>query len=244
MYNYKKQSARYKREKKMFWDKDKNFTKRDVSVFNVWRSIFQILVCKFFYGIRLKLVYRMEVHGLENVPKDNEYIVCPNHLSTLDPPMMCGVMPRRVSFMAKKELFDIPFIRWWIDWLGAFAVNRESLGPSTIKTVMNIKKSKWVFGIFPQGTRGEPGSICGVTKGFAGLAKITKCAVLPVGIIGTDEVRRMPFSGKIIINIGKPIPYSVGVDEMMAQWIEQIQGLTGFKYIQDEELKSESQIKD
>lgn len=212
----------------------KSYTKRTTEQFNNWRRLFQILVCKFFYMIRLKFVYRLEVHGKENIPSDNEYIVCPNHLSTLDPPLMVAVFPRAVSFMAKKELFDIRFLRWWIDWLGAFAVNRESLGPSTIKTVMAIKKSKWVFGIFPQGTRGVPGEIRGVTKGFAGLAKITKCAILPVGIIGTNEVKRLPFSGKIVVNIGKPIPYSDNVDEMVEKWIEEIQKLTGFKYIPDE----------
>ena len=167
--------------------KKKEYTKRTSSQYNFWRGIFQDLVCKIGYMIRFKLVYRLEVYGLENVPKDNEYIVCPNHLSTLDPPLMVSILPRHVAFMAKKELFDIPILRWWIDWLGAFAVNRESLGPSTIKTVVEIKKSKWVFGIFPQGTRGIPGEIKGVTKGFAGLAKITKCAVLPVGIIGTND---------------------------------------------------------
>lgn len=212
----------------------KNYSKRPVETFNKWRSLFQILVCKFFYMIRLKLVYRLKVEGLENVPRDNAYIVCPNHLSTLDPPLVAAVMPRRVSFMAKKELFDIRFLRWWIDWLGAFAVNRESLGPSTIKTVMNIKKSKWVFGIFPQGTRGEVGVIENISKGFAGLAKITKCSVLPVGITGTNEVKRIPFSGQIIVKIGKPIPYSDDTEEVVSQWIAQIQELTGFKYLEAE----------
>ena len=201
----------------------KNYAKRSAESFNKFRSFFQILVCKYFYMIRFKLVYRLKVEGLENVPKDNEYIVCPNHLSTLDPPLMCGVLPRRIAFMAKQELFDIRFLRWWIDWLGAIAVNRESLGPSTIKTVMNIKKSKWVFGIFPQGTRGLPGTISGVTKGFAGLAKITKCAILPVGITGTEEVKRLPFSGKIVVKVGKPIPYSDDVEGMVSQWIDSIQ---------------------
>ena len=215
----------------MFWDKDKNYTKRKASEFNAWRSFLQILVCRYFYGIRLKFVYRIEVQGLENVPKDNRYIVCANHLSTLDPPMLAAVMPRRISFMAKQELFNIPFIRWWLDWLGAFAVNRESLSPSTIKTVMEFKKSNWVFGIFPQGTRGVPGVIEGVTKGFAGLAKITKCDVLPVGIIGTDEVKRIPFTGKIIVKIGKPIPYSNNPEEVVEKWIDSIQNLTGFKYV-------------
>ncbi len=213
----------------------KNYSNRPASTFNKYRSFFQILVCKYFYMIRLKLVYRLKVEGLENVPKDNAYIVCPNHLSTLDPPLIAAVLPRRVSFMAKKELFDIRFLRWWIDWLGAFAVNRESLGPSTIKTVLNIKKSEWVFGIFPQGTRGEPGTISNISKGFAGLAKITKCSVLPVGIVGTDEVKRMPFSGQIVVRIGKPIPYSDDTESVVKKWTEQIQELTGFKYIESQE---------
>ena len=212
----------------------KQYSTRKASQFNIWRALFQFLVCKIGYMIRLKLVYRLEVHGLENVPKDNKYIVCPNHLSTLDPPLMVAVMPRSVSFMAKKELFDIPFLRWWIDWLGAFAVNRESLGPSTVKTVQEIKDSNWVLGMFPQGTRGVPGEIKGVTKGFAGLAKLTKCDILPVGIIGTNEVKRWPFTGKIIVKIGKIIPYDKNTELVKDKWIEQIQELTGFKYVEDD----------
>ncbi|MCI1274284.1 MAG: 1-acyl-sn-glycerol-3-phosphate acyltransferase [Clostridiaceae bacterium] len=213
----------------------RSYSKRSASEFNGWRYLFQILVTKIFYMIRFILIYRIEIKGLENVPKTNDYIVCPNHLSTLDPPLMCAVMPRPVSFMAKKELFDIRFLRWWIDWLGAFAVDRGQLMPSTIKTVMEIKKSNWVFGIFPQGTRGVPGTITGVTKGFAGLAKITKCQVLPVGIIGTQDAKYIPFSGKIIVNIGKPIPYIKNPDEVKDKWIEAIQQLTGFKYEETEE---------
>ena len=221
-------------ESRQMTKQKKQYSSKKASQFNIWRRIFQFLVCKIGYMIRLKLVYRIEVHGLENVPKDNRYIVCPNHLSTLDPPLMVAVMPRSVSFMAKKELFDIPFLRWWIDWLGAFAVNRESLGPSTVKTVQTIKDSNWVLGMFPQGTRGIPGEIKGVTKGFAGLAKLTKCDILPVGIIGSNEVKRWPFTGKIIVNIGKPIPYDKNSDIVKEKWIEEIQKLTGFKYIEEE----------
>ena len=218
----------------------KSYSVRNSKQFNRWRTLFQFLVCKIFYMIRFKLVYRLEIRGKENIPADNSYIVCPNHLSTLDPPLMVSIFPRSVAFMAKQELFDIRFLRWWIDWLGAFAVNRESLAPSTVKTVMGIKNSNWVMGMFPQGTRGVPGEIKGISKGFAGLAKITKCSILPVGIIGTNEVKRLPFSGKIIVNIGKPFPYSDNIDEMVSQWCVQIQELTGFKYIPDEEKVNES----
>ena len=214
----------------------KIYSQKQASQFNKFRSFWQIIVCKGLYMLRLKLIYRIEVHGRENIPNDNKYIICPNHLSTLDPPMIAAIMPRSVAFMAKKELFEIPLLRW-LDWLGAFAVNRERLDPSTIKTVEEIKNSNWVLGLFPQGTRGKPGEIKGVTKGFAGLARLTKCNILPVGIIGTQDAKWLPFSGKIIINIGKIIPYDKDLEKVRDSWIEQIQDLSGFTFIPEDENK-------
>lgn len=204
---------------------------REPSFFNRWRKLFLFLVTHVFYMIRYKLVYRLEVHGKENIPKDNNFIIAANHLSTLDPPLMCAIMNRGVAYMAKKELFENPFMRWWLNWLGAFAVDREKLGVSTIKTVKNIKQTGWVLGIFPQGTRQEFGEISGITKGFATLAKSTKCGILPIGITGTQEVKRIPFTGKIIVRIGKIIPYSDNAEETVEKWIASIEELTGFKYI-------------
>ena len=206
------------------------YSLRTPEFYNRWRKMFLFLVTHVFYMIRFKLVYRLEVQGKENIPKDNGYIIAANHLSTLDPPLVCGVMNRGVAYMAKKELFENPFLRWWLDWLGAFAVDREKLGVSTIKTVMTIKKTGWVLGIFPQGTRQEPGEISNITKGFASLAKSTKCGILPVGITGTQEVKRFPFTGKIVIKIGKLIPYSDDINGMVDAWGNAIQELTGFKY--------------
>ena len=210
------------------------YSKRTAKDYNIFRAIFQNIVCKGLYMLRFKLVYRLEIEGKENIPKGNDYIIAPNHLSTLDPPLIVGVMPRNVAFMAKKELFDIWSLRLFLNWLGAFAVNREKLGPSTIKTVKSIKDSRWVFGIFPQGTREEPGTISGVTKGFANIAKLTKCGILPVGITGTDEVKRLPFSGKIKVKIGKVIPYSDDIDGMVTQWGKQLVELTGYKFVPNE----------
>ena len=95
---------------------------------------------------------------------------------------------------------------------------------------MTSKKTGWVLGIFPQGTRQEPGEISNITKGFASLAKSTKCGILPIGITGTQEVKRFPFTGKIVVKIGKLIPYSDDVNTMVDQWGYAIQELTGFKY--------------
>lgn len=210
-----------------------NHSLREAKFYNKWRRLFLFLVTHVFYMIRFKLVYRLEVYGKENIPDNNNFIIAANHLSTLDPPLVCAVMNRGVAYMAKKELFENPFMRWWLNWLGAFAVDREKLSVSTIKTVKNLKETSWVLGIFPQGTRQEAGEISHITKGFATLAKSTKCGILPIGITGTQEVKRVPFTGKIIVRIGEVIPYSDDVMGMVEQWEKAIEKLTGFKYVED-----------
>lgn len=220
----------------MFFNKDpKSYTKRTEKDYNWARIFFQGLVTKFWYGMLYRVVYRLEVHGKENIPKDNNYVVVCNHLSTLDPPLIAGMMNHPVAFMAKQELFEHPALKVMLDWLGVFAVNRDNVGVSTIKTAISIKNTKrWVLGLFPQGTREKGNEIHKVTKGFVGLAKATKCNILPVGITGTDNRKITPFAGKIIVKIGPIIKLSDNQDEMFNNWIESIQNLTGFKYVPPE----------
>lgn len=209
----------------------KNYAKRDVKEYkNIFRKSFYLFVTKVLYNIYFRLVYRLEIHGKENIPKHNQFIVAPNHLSTLDPPLIGTVMPFCTSFMAKQELFKIPVLKTFLDYLGAFAVNREHLCPSTIKTAKAICKTDWILGLFPEGTRSIEGTISTINKGFATLAKATKCGILPVGIVGTNAKKYLPFSGKIIVKVGELIPYDDNLNKMIDMWIESIQNLTGFKY--------------
>ena len=207
------------------------YSYRPPEFYNFWRRCFLFIVTHIFYMLIFKIIYRLEVHGKENIPKDNSYIIAANHLSNYDPPLVCSIMNRGVAYMAKKELFDNIFLRWWLDWLGAFAVDREKLGVSTIKTVKIIKETGWVLGIFPQGRRQLDGEISHITKGFVSLAKSTKCDILPVGIIGTNEVKKIPFTGKIIVRIGKVIPVTDDVDKVIDEWGKSIECLTGMKYV-------------
>lgn len=213
-------------------EKVKKYMTRTPENYNWFRVVWQFLVTKVWYGLSYHFIYRLEVYGKENIPKTNDYVVVGNHLSTLDPPLVCNVLSNPVAFMAKKELFYHPFLKVMLDWLGTFAVDREKVGLSTIKTAKSIKNTKkWVLGLFPQGTREKGNEIHNVTKGFVGLAKATKCNILPIGIIGTDNPKKIPFTGKIIVRIGKVIELSDDTDEMFDKWIESIQELTGFKYV-------------
>lgn len=216
-------------------DKIKKYMVRSPKNYNLWRTIWQWLVTKFWYGLSYHFIYRLEVYGKENLPKTNDYIVVANHLSTLDPPLVCHVINHPVAYMAKKELFYHPLLKIMLDWLGTFAVDRDNVGLSTIKTAKSIKDTKkWVLGLFPQGTREKGNEIHNVTKGFVGLARATKCNILPIGIIGTDKPTKIPFTGKIIVKIGPVIELSKDTDEMFNKWVTSIQELTGFKYVPDE----------
>lgn len=216
-------------------EKVKKYMTRTVEDYNWFRTFWQFLVTKIWYGLSYHFIYRLEVYGKENIPKNNDYIAVSNHLSTLDPPLICNVLSNPVAFMAKKELFYHPFLKVMLDWLGTFAVDRENVGLSTIKTAKSIRNTKkWVLGLCPQGTREKGTEIRHVTKGFVGLAKATKCNILPIGIIGTDYPKKIPFTGKIIVRIGKVIELSNDSDEMFDKWIESVQELTGFKYVPEE----------
>ena len=178
------------------------------------------------------MFYKVKIYGKENLPKKNNYIVVANHLSTLDPTLIATFLPNPVSFMAKRELFEIRGMRTLLDCMGTFAVDREHVGSSTIRTAKSISQTKnWVLGLFPQGTRQPAGQITRVTKGFVGFAKSTRCNLLPIGIVGTENKSKKLFAGNIVVKIGKVIENSGDTEKMFKEWTKSIQELTGFEYI-------------
>ena len=204
----------------------KNYQKRSTKEYNFLRGIFQRITCSLVYGTYYRLVYNLKVEGRENVPKKGFFIVASNHVSAIDPFLVIDAIQRNVAYMAKVELFQNKIARFFLDILGAFAVDRAKLSVSTIKTVIGLKQTGWCLGIFPQGTREKDGHIENVNKGFASFAKTLKCDILPVAITGMTKDERKPFRGKMKIIIGKPIPYNDNPEEMMKHWSQTIAELS------------------
>ena len=207
-----------------------NYTRREEGEYNLFRTLFQKFVCTGLYATYCKTVFDLKIEGYREELKDKKFIVAGNHISAIDPFLVPHAIRKPVAFMAKKELFEGFWSRLYMDFLGAFAVDRDKLGVSTIKTALSIKNTNWTLGFFPQGTRQQKEEFSNITRGFATLAKATKCDILPVAIIGADEKSRHPFKSKIILKIGKLIPYSNNIDEMVDQWGDTISKLTGTKY--------------
>lgn len=158
-------------------------------------------IAKYIVLAVIKVIYRVQVEGIENIPKKGPVIICPNHISFLDPPIVGALLNRRIYFMAKAELFKNVIFGYILrKGLGAFPVKRGTSDLSAIKTALNHLKNGQAIGIFPEGTRSKNGMLQKAEPGVSMLAVRSHAAVIPVGIKSNYRL----FS-KVIIRIGKPI---------------------------------------
>lgn len=151
------------------------------------------------------LLYRLKAVGRENIPDDGPLVICSNHLSNLDPPLLGTPLQRKVHYMAKEELFSIPGFGWLIKQYGAFPVKRGGVSKESIRLAINILQSGNVIGVFPEGSRRNSGGMG--KKGAASLAIKANAIVIPAAIIGNY----MPFRRMTIV-YGEPIDLSAYAD--------------------------------
>ncbi len=215
----------------------RTYTQRKPEEYNLFRTVFTWITCNLVYGLYYKLACNLKVMGKENVPKKGFYIVASNHVSAVDPFLMVYATGRPIAYMAKKELFESKTGRFFLNLLGAFAVNREKLEVSTIKTAIGIKKTNWLLGLFPQGTREIDGNMEHISRGFAAIAKTTKSDIIPVAITGATKEERKPFRGNMKIKIGKPIAYRENTQEMIDIWINAVSELSKEEGLKENESK-------
>jgi 1-acyl-sn-glycerol-3-phosphate acyltransferase len=120
-----------------------------------------------------------EVHGEYRAPQTGPLIVAANHRRFFDPVFVSMAVPRRVRWMAKKELFSFPF-RWFFYFIGAFPVDRQGGGRAALRTALNFLAEERALGIFPEGTRRKEGVSPEAKSGAAVLAARSGAPVLPV----------------------------------------------------------------
>lgn len=166
------------------------------------------------------LYHRVRTYGKNNIDRNQHYVVVGNHISHLDPIYIAAFYPKPLHYMAKKELFDSKFLKWILDRVGAFPVNRDSADIGAIKKALRVLKNNESMGIFPEGGRAEKWDEQALKQGAAFLALRSKTPVLPVAIFGTKQAKPKGYNWvkpkKVRILYGQPIPVpegDVSVDE-------------------------------
>jgi 1-acyl-sn-glycerol-3-phosphate acyltransferase len=145
---------------------------------------------KVFVRALARAIWRARAFGTQNVPSTGPVIIACNHVSYYDPPMLGSLCPRRIRYMAKKELFAIPVLGPVITALGAYAVDRGGSATSAIRRSLQVLREGGAIGIFPEGTRNRTGAVAPQT-GVALLSALAQAPVVPACVHGTDRALQL-----------------------------------------------------
>ena len=174
-------------------------------------------ISNFWAKIHLKTSgVKVAVTGLENITSP-PYIVMCNHQSALDIFSLIVALPLQFKWIAKRELFFIPFLGWAMKRAGYISLDRKH--PREGLKAMDDAAKKIRGGmniiIFPEGTRSQDGNLLPFKKGGFSLALRAKVPIMPVGISGSSRLQpKGSFipnqKGVIYIRVGKPIETAQG----------------------------------
>ena len=155
---------------------------------------------KGFFNIFFHIIYRYDVKGLENIPKEGGVLLCPNHIHMFDSISLVIYIKRMIYIMAKKELMSNKFTYTFFNKLGCFPVDRGSGDTHALEVAENHLKNEDLLLIFPEGTRNGLPRGKKLKKGAAIIAMQCKKTIIPIGMKGSF----IPFT-KVKIRIGKPM---------------------------------------
>lgn len=184
--------------------------------------------CNSVLHILFKILLKLEIVGLENVPPEGPLILAMTHTNFLDPALAGGVMPREVVIMSKVENFWHPFLGIIVRLYGAFPVRRGEVDRQAIRHSLEVLAGGEVLVMAPEGTRSGHGRLQKGHDGMTFIALRADAPVLPMAIIGGEHfwanlsrLRRTP----IKIVIGKVFRFSPGGErvgrEIMSKMTEE-----------------------
>lgn len=153
---------------------------------------------------------RFQVAGQAGVPRREGLVVCANHASTVDPPLVPAFLPRADSWsMAKSEYFARPGpVRWLFRAYHAFPVVRHSPDRGALKHATEILHRGQALILYPEGTRVEEGGLARAEPGAGFIARTSGAAVQPIGLVGTRSCfpkgSRWPRRVAVEVRYGRP----------------------------------------
>ena len=126
-----------------------------------------------------RLLFGFTVHGAEKVPRKGPVIVASNHHQYADPVLVCMAVPRRMQWMAKKEVFVPPFDRFFY-FIGSFPVDRQKGGRAALRAALGFLSEGWTLGIFPEGGRRKEQRAAGRDAPKSGVTMLAARAGAPI----------------------------------------------------------------
>ncbi|MFF8386655.1 lysophospholipid acyltransferase family protein [Streptomyces kanasensis] len=170
-------------------------------------------------GPVLRLMFRPQVEGADQIPGSGPVILAGNHLTFIDSMILPLVVDRQVCFIGKDEYvtgkgFKGRLMAWFFTGVGMIPVDREGAGAAVaaLHTGRRVLEEGRIFGIYPEGTRSPDGRLYRGRTGIARLTLMTGAPVVPFALIGTDKLQPggagLPRPGRVTVRFGEPMEFS------------------------------------
>jgi 1-acyl-sn-glycerol-3-phosphate acyltransferase len=141
-------------------------------------------------AVFFRLVARLEITGLDNIPHSGPVLIVCNHLSMIDVPLIVTLLPRRAICLAADELQDLPWVRWFLDLGDTIYVRRGEADQKALSRGLAVLRAGGMLGVSPEGTRSRTGGLARGRSGVAYLAAAAPAPILPVAFYGQEQIPR------------------------------------------------------
>ena len=170
------------------------------------------IAARVFFVTAFRILLRMRIYGLKNIPRHGGALVISNHVHNADPVLIEAACSRPVHFMAKVEIWNVPGVRWIATQTGAFPVRRGTADRAALRQASAVLADGRLVGVFPEGTRSVSG---GLTKGNRGVSMIAtqiNAPLIPTAVLGSEDIpgngakqkKRIHIWPKVTVVFGQP----------------------------------------
>ncbi len=163
---------------------------------NFWYKFLKIFLKPIY-----KIYYNPKIYNKENLKIEGPLIIAGNHIHLMD---QCNVIistKRVITYMAKKEYFDLPKTKWFFKMVGCIPVDRGSKEDTSKEKAIKVLENKGAIGIFPEGTRNKTKEkLLPFKFGAVSMAQKTNATIIPYAITGKYKFR----SKNLKVKFGTP----------------------------------------
>lgn len=154
---------------------------------------------------------RLTVRGAENLRKHAVAVYAANHTSYMDTPVVFSVLPFQFRILAKKELWPIAFIGWYLNRSGQIPVDTVTARGTLTSLGIGVRalQSGMPLFVFPEGSRTPDGTLQPFLSGAAYLAIRSQVPLVPIALSGVYDLLPIHthhfYPGEVTLSVGEPI---------------------------------------
>lgn len=153
----------------------------------------------------------LTVHGSENLRKHPVAVYASNHTSYMDTPVVFAALPLQFRILAKRELWSLPFIGWYLNRSGQIPINPENphTSISSLGGGVRALRAGMPLFVFPEGSRTPTGELQPFLSGAAYLAIRAQVPLVPIALSGVYDLlpihTRHFYPCPLTLTVGEPI---------------------------------------